>query len=72
MLIKLILQKKILESEQNRIKQRLEASKRNDVWKYRDSPPSDWNKPLPEWFQKKSKGSYLESIQEDAAKKNII
>ena len=48
-------QKKVLESEKNRINQRLVTSGKNDVWKYRDTPPSDWNKPLPQWFQDKNK-----------------
>ncbi|PSN39173.1 hypothetical protein C0J52_20383 [Blattella germanica] len=31
----------------------------NNVWTKRDGPPPDWNKPLPEKFQKEYENTYL-------------
>lgn len=39
--------------------ERLRAHYRNDVWKKRDGPPPDWDKPLPEWMQKRDENTYL-------------
>lgn len=41
-------QERVLENERLRRQQRLGAAKDNNVWEYRDSPPDDWNAPLPE------------------------
>lgn len=32
----------------------------NDVWTRREAPPSDWNKTLPEWLQKRNANTLLE------------
>ena len=32
----------------------------NDVWKHRDSPPVDWNKPLPAKMQEEFRDTYLD------------
>lgn len=32
----------------------------NTVWKKRDSPPSDWNRELPDHIKKEYEGSFLE------------
>ncbi|KAF7491519.1 UPF0545 protein C22orf39 -like protein [Sarcoptes scabiei] len=41
-----ILIRKIIASELIRKEKRFERARENKVWKYRDEPPSDWNKPL--------------------------
>ncbi|KAJ8725822.1 hypothetical protein PYW08_004005 [Mythimna loreyi] len=49
----------LIASEKARRMERLRAHYRNDIWKKRDSPPADWDKPLPEWMQKRDENSYL-------------
>ncbi|XP_042862443.1 UPF0545 protein C22orf39 homolog [Penaeus japonicus] len=49
----------IIESEKNRRNERLLGHYRNTVWEKRDSPPEDWNKELPEWFEKEREMSFL-------------
>lgn len=39
--------------------ERFRAHYRNDIWKKRDSPPTDWDKPLPDWMQKRNENSFL-------------
>lgn len=55
--------KSIIESEIQRIDERLKPHLYNKVWKKRDKPPEDWNKPLPE-FEKLTKNSYLSMIDQ--------
>lgn len=49
----------LIKSETNRRMQRFRAHYRNDTWKKRDSPPEDWDKPLPDWLVKRDENSYL-------------
>lgn len=56
-------QSQVIESEEKRIATRLAASARNDVWTYRESPPSNWNDPLPKELQYKG-FNYLKMKQE--------
>ncbi|XP_024944596.1 UPF0545 protein C22orf39 homolog isoform X2 [Cephus cinctus] len=51
--------KELVNSESKRRLERLKAHYGNDVWKKRDKPPNDWNKPLPEWMQKEQENTYL-------------
>lgn len=48
----------VIESEKDRRKKRLRGHVANTVWERRESPPDDWNKPLPEGFAA-TEGSYL-------------
>lgn len=43
----------IIEWETNLIQTRLNAAKNNKAWAFRKSPPSDFEKPLPEFLQKR-------------------
>jgi len=54
---------RIISREKERIKQRLVGHYSNNVWEKRDSPPEDWNKPLPDWLQEKQAKSYLQLYQ---------
>lgn len=49
----------MVQSEKNRMNTRLTANNNNDVWKKRNKPPEDWNKPLPEHLLKDYENSYL-------------
>ncbi|CAH2073482.1 unnamed protein product, partial [Iphiclides podalirius] len=49
----------LIKSEKNRRMERLRAHYRNDTWKKRESPPADWDKPLPEWMAKRDENTYL-------------
>ncbi|GBP02583.1 UPF0545 protein C22orf39 homolog, partial [Eumeta japonica] len=49
----------LIESEKARRYLRLQNHYRNDIWKKRDSPPSDWDKPLPDWITKRDENTYL-------------
>ncbi|XP_063531629.1 synaptic plasticity regulator PANTS [Cydia strobilella] len=50
----------LIESEKARRLERLKAHYRNDIWKKREGPPADWDKPLPEWMQKRQENTYLD------------
>lgn len=52
---------RIIESELKRKANRIKSHLENDTWTKRDSPPADWNKPLPEFMIERNKGSYLEN-----------
>lgn len=54
-----ILQRELIESEKARRLSRLRPHYTNDVWEKRSSPPTDWNKPLPEYMQKEFEATYL-------------
>lgn len=58
--------KSIVENEKKRRNDRMESHLANDVWEKRDGPPTDWNTPLPEWFQKREAGSYLAARSREA------
>ncbi|XP_059057151.1 UPF0545 protein C22orf39 homolog [Achroia grisella] len=49
----------LINSEKARRLERLKAHYRNNTWKKRESPPTDWNKPLPEWMVKRDENTYL-------------
>ncbi|CAG9585193.1 unnamed protein product [Danaus chrysippus] len=51
--------KAVIQSETTRRLERLRPHYQNNVWKKRESPPADWDKPLPEWLQKRDENSYL-------------
>ena len=44
---------------QVRLEERLKPHINNTVWEKRDSPPPDWNKPLPDYLLERQKNSYL-------------
>ncbi len=54
-----------------RISTRLQSSQANDIWKYRDRPPEDWLKPLPEWFSQQNENSYLSRKQKERLNKRL-
>ncbi|CAL1267942.1 unnamed protein product [Larinioides sclopetarius] len=41
---------KVVVSENERKRQRIQSMEQNDVWKYRSSPPENWNSPMPSWM----------------------
>ena len=47
-LMHLAVQEKVIANERIRRQERLETIRRNDVWKYRTTPPNSFNRPLPE------------------------
>ncbi|RNA03356.1 hypothetical protein BpHYR1_004788 [Brachionus plicatilis] len=49
---------KLKNYEQELVKKRKESLAKNDVWKLRKEPPSDWNAALPEWAEENIKDSY--------------
>ncbi|XP_026494893.1 synaptic plasticity regulator PANTS [Vanessa tameamea] len=49
----------LIKSEKIRRLKRLTAHYQNDTWKKRESPPTDWEKPLPEWMIKRDQNTYL-------------
>ncbi|KAJ8940631.1 hypothetical protein NQ318_020688 [Aromia moschata] len=51
--------KELVASEKARREQRLLPHYKNDVWEKRESPPEDWNKPLPEHMLKEYENTYL-------------
>lgn len=51
---------RLIESELKRKAARMKANLDNDTWTKRDTPPADWNKPLPEFMLERNKDSYLE------------
>ncbi|KAM3963080.1 synaptic plasticity regulator PANTS [Aphomia sociella] len=55
----------LINSEKARRLDRLRAHYRNDIWKKRESPPVDWNKPLPEWMAKRDENTYLAQKAKD-------
>lgn len=52
---------RVIQREKVRIGQRLKAHYDNDVWEKRQSPPAEWDKPLPQWMQDKNENSYFEA-----------
>ncbi|CAG2162818.1 unnamed protein product [Oppiella nova] len=56
---------KVIESEMRRKEERLETMKANDVWEYRSEPPTDWRKPLPDWFVQRNQFSLLSRKQKE-------
>ncbi|GAB1603801.1 UPF0545 protein C22orf39 homolog [Argonauta hians] len=53
----------VLKTERERHEDRITKAKANDVWEYRESPPADWARPLPEWEESHRK-SVLSSVQQ--------
>lgn len=49
----------LITSEKSRRLERLKAHYSNDIWKKRESPPPDWDKPLPDWMVKRDENTYL-------------
>ncbi|XP_068234523.1 synaptic plasticity regulator PANTS [Palaemon carinicauda] len=49
----------VITSERLRRKKRLEGHYQNDVWEPRESPPEDWNKPIPKEYAADQDISYL-------------
>jgi hypothetical protein len=58
-------QTRIIQREDERIKARLRGHFGNDVWQRRESPPDDWNKPLPKHLSDLSENSMLAAYQEN-------
>lgn len=63
------LQKKIIINEKERQRERLKGPLNNNVWEYRDSPPSDWSKPIPGW---ETKASYLKVMKDKPTMCSIL
>ncbi|XP_026329803.1 UPF0545 protein C22orf39 homolog isoform X3 [Hyposmocoma kahamanoa] len=55
----------LVKSERQRRYERLRAHYQNDTWKKRSEPPSDWNKPLPEWLVTRDENTYLAQKAKD-------
>ncbi|GFS39153.1 uncharacterized protein NPIL_558741 [Nephila pilipes] len=53
----------VIESENQRQKERTKTIEQNDVWVYRTSPPETWNSPMPKWMQENKKDSLLSETQ---------
>ncbi|KAK5645522.1 hypothetical protein RI129_006822 [Pyrocoelia pectoralis] len=49
----------VIKSDTERRMQRLRNHYANNVWTKRNSPPKDWNNPLPEYLQKEYENTYL-------------
>ncbi|XP_042224362.1 UPF0545 protein C22orf39 homolog isoform X2 [Homarus americanus] len=49
----------VIETEKERREKRLIGHYTNTTWEKRESPPDDWNKPLPEYLQKNDAVSFL-------------
>ena len=47
------------DNTQVRLEERLKPHINNPVWEKRESPPPDWNKPLPEYLLERQENSYL-------------
>lgn len=62
---KIDLQEALIKSEKTRRFERLRAHYRNDTWKKRESPPPDWDKPLPEWMVARDQNTYLAQKAKD-------
>lgn len=65
--------KLVIKSELNRRATRLKAHYDNDIWTKRETPPTDWSKPLPAFMEERNKSTYLaiknkEFIEEQEAK----
>ncbi|CAL1267943.1 unnamed protein product [Larinioides sclopetarius] len=54
---------KVVVSENERKRQRIQSMEQNDVWKYRSSPPENWNSPMPSWMVENKKDSLLINTQ---------
>ncbi|GIY97087.1 uncharacterized protein CEXT_30831 [Caerostris extrusa] len=54
---------KVVASENERKKARIETREQNDVWEYRSSPPENWNSPMPSWMVEDKKNSLLIKTQ---------
>ena len=44
--------------ENELVNKRKDSTLKNDVWKFRKEPPSDWNAPLPDWAEENIKDSF--------------
>lgn len=44
--------------EHELVKKRNDSKEKNDVWKPRKEPPTDWNAPLPDWAEDNLKDSF--------------
>lgn len=53
-------QEQVVSNEVKRRYDRLAPHYCNDVWKNREHPPEEWNKPLPQKMQEEYKGTYLD------------
>lgn len=58
--------KRIIDNEDKRKQERMQAHNDNDVWRKRKNPPEDWNKPLPEHLARRYENSYLEQKSKEA------
>lgn len=59
----------MIQSEIQRKENRIKTIRENDTWEYRKEPPTDWNKPLPEWLLERDKVSNLKN-KENKRKSN--
>jgi len=50
---------RVIAREKVRLEERLKPHINNPVWEKRESPPPDWNKPLPEYLLERQENSYL-------------
>jgi len=60
--------RRVIQREKVRIGKRLKAHYDNDVWEKRQSPPPDWQKPLPKWIQEKNENSFFEVYAKEKTK----
>uniref|UniRef100_A0A1B6CYQ7 Synaptic plasticity regulator PANTS n=1 Tax=Clastoptera arizonana TaxID=38151 RepID=A0A1B6CYQ7_9HEMI len=49
----------IISNEESRRRKRMQCHLNNKVWENRDSPPENWNAPLPEWMLRRYENTYL-------------
>ncbi len=61
-----IVQTRVIDREDARIRARLSAHYANDVWEHRRTPPDpeEWSRPLPDHLAEAAEESYLRSYRE--------
>ncbi|XP_050345502.1 UPF0545 protein C22orf39 homolog [Nymphalis io] len=62
----------LIKSEKIRRMRRLTAHYQNDTWKKRESPPTDWEKPLPEWMIKRDQNTYLAQKAQEMKEGKVV
>lgn len=57
----------IIEWEKNLINTRLKTVEQNTTWKRRETPPADFDRPLPEFLKKRSQRSIFRNLDQKSA-----
>lgn len=59
----------LINSENERRRERLRGHYGNKVWKKRETPPENWNAPLPDWLQERIEKSKLYNLHKEEEKR---